>query len=179
MSAPLADRRGERRVFSPRLESFLNQLAEGETPNAGSFCSFCYNPLPPGMEQCDHCGQSALGRAAITSLPGAVIEMHRRLRRRESLIVNAFAYLGLALALALFLGLVTVNVLSMAGELWFFIVATAVLLVASRLFPALLGGVIGDEVAFRYARKRLAQEWTQHLTERERANGREADGAGP
>ena len=156
-----------RQVFSTRLEAFLDQLAEGETPNAGAFCSFCYNPLPAGLQRCDHCGQSVGDRPAIASLPADVIDMHRRKRRRESLVVNSFAYLGLSLALALFLGLVAVNVLAMDSELWFFAIATLVLLVASRLFPALLGGVIGDEVGFRYAQRRLAQDWAAHVAQRE------------
>jgi hypothetical protein len=30
-----------RTVLSPRLEVFLDQLREGETPNYGRFCYFC------------------------------------------------------------------------------------------------------------------------------------------
>lgn len=155
------------RVFSSRLESFLDQLSEGETPNAGRFCSFCYNPLPFSFQRCDHCGQDVAGRKPLASLPVEVLQMHARLRRRESIIVNSFAYLGLALGLALFLGLVAVNVLLLDRELWFFILATLVFLVGSRVLAGLLGGVLGDELAFRYARKRLAQDWTAHLTRRE------------
>ena len=164
---PAPNQRSERRVFSTRLEAFLDRLAEGETPNAGAFCAFCYNPLPAGFERCDHCGQGISARKPIASLPADVIEMHGRKRRRESLIVNSLAYAGLALALALFLGLVAVNVLYMESALWFFVIATVVLLIASRLFPALLGGVIGDDVGFRYANKRLAEDWTDHVAKRE------------
>lgn len=39
-----------RQVFSDRLNEFLNLMQEGETPNFGSFCSFCYNPLPQGVD---------------------------------------------------------------------------------------------------------------------------------
>ena len=49
--------------------------------------------------------------------------MYQRKQKRESLIVNSFAYLGLALGLALFLGLVAINVLYLDRALWFFIVA--------------------------------------------------------
>ena len=51
---------GASRVFSARLDAFLTSLDEGSTPNHGSFCSFCYNPLPPGFEVCDHCGLSLI-----------------------------------------------------------------------------------------------------------------------
>jgi hypothetical protein len=157
----------ERRVFSARLEAFLDRLYEGGTPNAGSFCSFCYNPLPPGFERCDHCGQDLAERPQVSSLPAAVIEMHRRKQRRESLIVNSFAYLGLAMGLAIFLGMVAINVLYLDKALWFFLVATLVFLVGSRVLAGLFGGFIGDEVGFRNANKHLAEDWAQHVTQRE------------
>jgi len=162
-----ATQRGERGIFSPRLDDFLNRLQEGETPNAGTFCSFCYNPLPPELERCDHCGQVLAERPAINSVPPEVVAMHRRMRRRESIIVNSFAYVGLALGLALFLGLVAINVLYLNRELWFFVIATVVFLVGSRVLAGILGGYIGDEIAYRYGHKKLAEDWRQHLATRE------------
>jgi hypothetical protein len=158
---------GASRVFSPRLDAFLTALDEGETPNYGSFCSFCYNPLPPGMDVCDHCGQDARARPPIESLPPVMLEMHRRKMKRESVIVNSFAFFGLGLGLAIFLGLVAVNVLLMNKELWFFLVAFFVFLIGSRLLAALFGGIIGDEIGFRYANKRLSEDWASHVHERE------------
>jgi hypothetical protein len=155
------------RVFSGRLESFLDQLHGGETPNAGRFCPFCYNPLPPGFERCDHCGQDLIDRPTMDSLPPVVVEMYRRKQRRESIVVNSFAYLGLALGVALFLGLVAVNVLYLDRAFWFFLVATSVLLFGSRLLAALMGGVMGDEIGYRYASKRLAEDWAAHVAQRE------------
>ncbi|MPZ50454.1 MAG: hypothetical protein GEU75_14330 [Dehalococcoidia bacterium] len=166
MPAP-TPRNGGHRVFSARLDAFLDNLQEGQAPNSGAFCAFCYNPLPAGFEGCDHCGQNQRERPPVASLPNAVIEMYRRKQRRESLIVNSFAYLGLALGLALFLGLVAINVLYLERALWFFILATVAFLVGSRLFAAIFGGVIGDEVGFRYASKRLAEDWSNHVAQRE------------
>ena len=105
----------------------------------------------------------------MLSLPDNVVEMYRRKQRRESVVVNSFAYFGLALGLALFLGLVAVNVLYLDRALWFFILATVVFLVGSRLLAGLFGGIIGDEVGFRYASRKLAEEWAAHVTERESA----------
>jgi hypothetical protein len=158
---------GGKRVFSSRLDSFLEQLNEGQTPNSGSFCSFCYNPLPPGFERCDHCGQSLAERPAAAALPAAVLEMHRRRMRRESLIVNSFAYLGLAIGLAIFLGMVAINVLLLERKLWFFVLAILIFLIGSRLLAGLLGGIIGDEVGYRLASKRLAEDWAEHVAQRE------------
>jgi hypothetical protein len=159
-----------REVFSIRLREFLDQLQEGATPNYGSFCSFCYNPLPEGFSRCDHCGQST-DRAPLTSIPQEVLDMHRRKLKRESLVVNSFAYLGLALGLGIFLGMVAINVLYMEKALWFFILATFVFLVGSRLLAGIFGGVIGDEIGYRYANKHLAEDWAAHVSQREMARG--------
>ena len=154
-------------------------MQEGETPNFGSFCSFCYNPLPQGVDhwkagdtpvppdRCDHCSQSTAGRPPLTSVPEEVLDMHRRKLKRESLVVNSFAYLGLALGLAIFLGMVAINVLYMEKALWFFILATFVFLVGSRLLAGVFGGIIGDEIGFRYANKHLAEDWANHVSNRE------------
>ena len=158
---------GASRVFSARLDAFLQALDEGEAPNFGSFCAFCYNPLPPGYEQCDHCGQSTKARPPIESLPPVMLEMHRRKMKRESIIVNSFAFFGLGLGLAIFLGLVAVNVLLMNKELWFFIMAFVIFMLGSRVLAALFGGLIGDEIGFRYANKRLSEDWAAHVHERE------------
>ena len=150
-------------VFSTRLESFLDQLQEGETPNSGRFCAVCYNPLPSGLDACDNCGSA---QPAITSLPGDILDMHIRKRKRESVVVNSFAYLGLGMGLALFLILVAINVLYLEKAFWFFIFATVVFLVGSRLLAGIVGGVVGDEIGYRYANKKLAQEWQAHLAQR-------------
>jgi hypothetical protein len=152
-------------IFSDRLDTFLDQLLEGTTPNAGRFCANCYNPLPPGFERCDHCGRDAAD--AVSSLPADVVEMHRLKRRRESLVVNSFAYLGLGMGLALFLIMVAINVLYLEKALWFFLLATLVFLLGSRLLAGIIGGVIGDEIGYRYANKKLAEDWQAHLAKRE------------
>jgi hypothetical protein len=159
-----------REVFSSRLREFLDKVLEGESPNYGSFCSFCYNPLPADYTRCDHCGQST-ARAPLTSVPEDVLEMHRRKLKRESVVVNSFAYLGLALGLALFLVMVAINVLYMQKALWFFLFATFVFLVGSRILAGIIGGVIGDEIGYRYANKHLAEDWASHVSQRETARG--------
>ena len=87
--------------------------------------------------------------------------------KRESVIVNAFAFFGLGLGLALFLGMVAINVLYLNKALWFFLTATVVFLVASRIFAGIIGGVIGDEIGYQYGHKKLAEDWRKHVAERE------------
>jgi hypothetical protein len=165
---------GEKRVFSARLENFLEGLHEGDTPNSGRFCAFCYNPLPPAFDRCDHCGQGVASRPPLDSIPRDVVAMHSRKQRRESLVVNSFAYFGLGLGLGLFLALVAVNVLWLDKAFWFFVLAMVIFLVGSRLFAAIFGGMIGDEVGFRYANRRLAEDWAAHVAGRESANGEQS-----
>jgi len=155
-------------VFSSRLEAFLDELRDGQTPNAGRFCASCCTPLPAGFDRCDHCGEDPARRPPLRSVPDAVIEMHRRKLRRESVVVNSFAYFGLGLGLTLFLVLVAVNVLFLDKALWFFLLATILFLAGSRLFAAIFGGMIGDEVGYRYANRKLAEEWAAFVVERER-----------
>lgn len=169
MSAPESAQRrpGPYRVFSNRLEAFLDQLWAGETPNAGRFCPFCYNPLPPAFERCDHCGQELRDDTTLASMPRAIVLMYRRKQKRESLIVNSLAFFGLGLGLAIFLGMVAINVLYMEKAFWFFLVALVTFVIGSRLLAGIFGGIIGDELGFRYANKRLAEDWAQHVAERE------------
>ncbi|HLF78725.1 MAG TPA: hypothetical protein VJB57_14690 [Dehalococcoidia bacterium] len=155
------------RIFSSRLDTFLTQILEGETPNSGRFCCFCYTPLPQGQDRCDNCGQDLTERPPVTSIPDDVIEMQRLKHKRESLVVNSFAYLGLGLGLAIFLGMVAINVLYLDKALWFFILATVVLFVGVRLLAGIVGGVIGDEMGYRYANTKLAQDWAAHVSRRE------------
>ncbi len=165
---PAASSRNEvPRVFSERLDEVLNAIGEGETPNYGIFCSYCYNPLPGGFDRCDYCGRDVATHPPVESVPTEVLAMHQRKLKRESVIVNSFAYLGLALGFAIFLGLVAVNVLLLNKELWFFITATVIFMVGSRLLAGLFGGIIGDEIGFRQGRKKLAEEWQAFVARRD------------
>jgi hypothetical protein len=165
------------RVFSERLEAFLAELREGETPNSGTFCGHCLNPLPPGFASCDHCGATLSEVGPLASVPDAVVEMHRRKQRRESLVVNAFAYLGLLLGVGLFIALVAIDFFFLDTALWLLVLSIFVLLAGSRVLAALLGGVLGDELGFRFAERRLAGEWEAY--QRQVAGGRQRGAASP
>ena len=141
-------------IFSPRLDEVLAQMIKGQAPNRGHFCGNCYTPLAEDRRVCPHCATATSDRLPVEQVPAEVIAMFRALRRRESTVVNSFAFLGLFLGVGLFLGLFLVS-----DALWWRIVDIAILVVASRLFAAILGGGIGDEVGYRFARRRLAREW--------------------
>ncbi len=158
------------RIFSQRLEDFMDLLWDGKAPNAGAFCAYCYNPIPRGYTRCDHCGQDLSERTPLASLPPEIVYMYRAKMKRESVIVNSFAFFGLFLGLALFLGLVAVNVLYMEKAFWFFLIALVTFIIGSRLLAGIFGGIIGDELGYKYAQKKLAEDWTNHVAERENQN---------
>ena len=98
-------------VFSERLSTILEDMVKGEAPNAGRFCGNCYTPIDPQRLQCAQCGQPVEKRPPVQRVPDEVLLMCRSKRRRESLVVNGFAYAGLLLAVVIFIGAFSLPVL--------------------------------------------------------------------
>ena len=94
-------------------------------------------------------------------VPDEVLELFRRMRRRESLVVNSFAYAGLLLGVLIFVLIFYVLFVTDAN-VWWYVIDIVLLFVLSRVLAGLLGGVVGDDVGFRYARRKLAQEWREY-----------------
>lgn len=134
-------------------------MIAGEAPNAGRFCGYCYTPMSKTAESCPYCKRDAATTGTLEKVPTDVIALYRRWRKRESLIVNSFAFAGLFLAVLIFMGLVAYAVYRMEASLWMLSFATIFLLVGGRVFAGLLGGWIGDQVGYDYARKKLVLEW--------------------
>ena len=84
-------------VFSPRLDELMAAMIKGTAPNVGRFCGYCYTPLGKKREECRHCGTSTSDYAPVEKLPMEFGALYRRMRKRESLIVNSFAFAGLGL----------------------------------------------------------------------------------
>ena len=164
-------------VFSERLDTLMAAMIEGEAPNVGRFCGYCYTPLGKKADVCAHCGRGTAEYEPVAKLPPEVIDLYRRMRKRESLIVNSFAFAGLGLGLVLFILLVAVAVYRFNQSLWMLAGATAVLIVGGRIFAGILGGWIGDSIGYDFAHKRLVAEWTAFEHEREQRLGRAADDA--
>lgn len=159
-------------VFSGRLDELMAAMLKGEAPNVGRFCGYCYTPLGKKREVCAHCGRAVSDYAPLPKLPLDFFDLYKRMRRRESLIVNSFAYAGLALGLVLFIVLVAVAVYRFDQSLWMLAFATAVLIVGGRVFAGILGGWIGDQIGYDYARRKLAVEWRAYEAAREVRLGR-------
>ena len=148
-------------IFSERLMTALATMIRGEAPNVGRFCGYCYTPLDPERTQCPHCGHPVEERPPVERVPSEVLEMFRQLRRRESLVVNSFAYLGLGLGVLTFIVIFYV-IYTLNASVWWFVSNIIMLFVLSRVLAGLLGGVVGDEVGFRYARRKLVEEWREY-----------------
>lgn len=167
-------RPGDLPVFSPRLDEIMDAMIKGSIPNIGRFCGYCYTPVGKKDAECGYCGSSLAEWAALSHIPKETFALYRRMRKRESLIVNSFAFAGLGLGLVLFIVLTWVAVYRMDQSLWMLAVATAVFIVGGRVFAGLLGGWIGDSIGYDYAHRKLVVEWAEF--ERERNAARAAGG---
>lgn len=155
-------------VFSPRLDDLMAAMLKGEAPNVGRFCGYCYTPVPKAAGACAHCGRSSVEYPPQSKIPPEFFALYKNMRKRESLIVNSFAFGGLALAVLLFVVLVAVAVYVFDQSLWWLAAATVVLIVGGRIFAGLLGGWIGDSVGYDYAHSKLVAEWLEYEGARER-----------
>jgi hypothetical protein len=160
-------------IFSPRLDEVMGLMMKGEAPNAGRFCGYCYTPMSKTATACPYCSREVAEIPPLDQLPPEVIGLYKRMRKRESLIVNSFAFGGLFLAVLIFMGLVAVAVYLMDQSLWMLAFATVFLLVGGRVFAGLLGGWIGDNVGFEYSRRKLVAEW-QEFERSRKAGGQQA-----
>ncbi len=164
-------------VFSPRLDEIMAAMIKGAIPNVGRFCGYCYTPVSKRTEACAHCGRSTADYAPEPKIPSGFFDLYRRMRKRESLIVNSFAFAGLGIGLILFTFMVGLAVYRYEQNLWLLAGATAVFIVGGRIFAGLLGGWIGDNVGYNYAHKKLVAEW--HAYEHQRESNRDDEPASP
>ena len=153
-------------VFSDRLTQVIETLFKGEAPNVGHFCGFCYTPIDRQRLDCPHCRKATADYPPAGKVPSDILEMFRKLRRRESLLVNSFAYFGIMLGVTTFIVVFYILFLNDAG-IWWYVFDIVLLFVASRVLAGLLGGYVGDELAYRYSRRKLAEEWRAYDATRE------------
>ncbi len=159
-------------VFSPRLDELMASMLAGEAPNVGRFCGYCYTPLSRKAEACPHCGRTTAQFEPVAKIPIDFFDLYRRMRKREAIIVNTFAFAGLALGLLLFILLVALAVYRLHQSLWALGGATVALIVGGRIFAGLLGGWIGDSIGYDYAHRKLIVEWQDYERAREARLGR-------
>ena len=145
-------------IFSDRLNEVLTLVFKGEAPNAGRFCGYCFTPISSERTHCPHCERAMADYKPVDSVPDSILKMFKQLRRRESLVVNGFAYVGLFSGVALFIGIFYV-LFSTGANVWWYVFDIVLLFVSARVLAGLLGGYLGDEVGYTYARRKLAEDW--------------------
>ena len=152
-------------IFSERLTAVLEEYSAGKAPNVGRFCGYCYTPIDAQRHHCPYCRKAVQDYPPAGRVPPDVLEMFRRLRRRESLIVNSFAYLGLFSGVFIFIAVFYALFLLGAG-FWWYVFDIVLLFVAARVLAGLVGGFVGDELGYRYARRKLIEEWREYDAKR-------------
>ncbi len=157
-------------IFSDRLTEVLGTIFDGEAPNAGLFCGYCFTPIAVERTQCQHCDQPVASHKPVDRIPDAILAMFKQLRRRESLVVNGFAYFGLFSGVAIFIGIFYV-LYSTNANVWWFVFNIVLLFVLARALAGILGGFIGDEIGYKYARRKLVEDWQAYEAEQAEAEG--------
>jgi hypothetical protein len=151
-----------REILSERLLLLLDDILAGQAPNAGRFCGYCYHPLPPEREVCSHCGRSSTERPTVAAVPRPVIEMHKRRRGREGLVVRTIAWGGLTVGVILAL-----LPLAFANVSWWSVVAFFGLLAFFYLLSANLANSLGDSLGYRWGQSLVRREWTRFIAARD------------
>ncbi len=142
------------------LQVQMEDLGLQKVPNLGRFCGFCYGRLPDGEEVCRHCHRSTGEVAPVAKVPVYVLRVYLAKRRREGIMVNSFAFLGLFLAVVL------------SGVIYFFLVgnwrviALIVLLFAGWYLANLLGGWIGATLGYNWGRAVRDSYWVRYVEDR-------------
>ena len=154
-------------LFSERLSELLDAMFKGQAPNSGNFCGNCYTPLGGQRIKCPHCGQPVDKYPPVKQVPREILVMFRKLRRRESLVVNSFAYAGLLLGVVIFIAVFAV-LFFLGASVWWYVFDIVLLFVLSRVLAGLIGGFWGDDVGYRYARRKLSEDWSAFEEARER-----------
>ncbi len=161
-------RAATKEIFSERLVGLMDDILAGAAPNAGRFCGYCYHPLAPTRQMCTHCLRPLAEWPAVTAVPLPVIEMHRRRRNREGLVVRTVAWGGLSIGvIAALLPLALGDV-----ALWS-VIAFFGLLVFFYLLSANLANSLGDSLGYAWGQSLVRREWARFVAKR---NGQLANG---
>src|SRR5579883_2561928 len=147
-------------AYMDALQVQMEQLGRQETPNLGHFCGHCYGRLTEGDEICRYCGHALSEAGTVNKVPIYVLRVYLAKRRREAILVNMMAFVGLALAVVL------------AGLIYFFLngywktIAVISLLFFGWYFANLLGGRFGAEWGYTWGKRVRDRYWLQYLEDR-------------
>jgi hypothetical protein len=144
------------------VRDLIEDILEGRSPNAGDFCGNCYQPQTENAVVCRHCGISTIDAGPVQAIPLEVIEMHRRRRGREGLVVRSVAWGGLTIG-------VTVALLPFVfGDVTLLTVALFFgLLLLFYIGSANLANSVGDALGYRWGRSQFEERWRAFVAKRD------------
>ncbi|MGH2588239.1 MAG: hypothetical protein ACRDJE_25245 [Dehalococcoidia bacterium] len=142
------------------LQERMDRIIQGESPNAGRFCGYCYARLDEGQARCAVCGRTTDEVSPVSRVPRDALRVYNAHRKKMRFWVNLFAYLGILLAIALF---VVMIVYLPNPWVWF---SVPVLFFGSWYLANLLGGWLGALLGTRQGVPARALLWQQLLEHR-------------
>jgi hypothetical protein len=153
------------------LQESMEEIALGQSPNHGRFCGNCYGRLSEPSRRrpsrlpasiCKHCGARTDATPQVHAVPAEVLELYMAKRKREGLIVNLFAFLGIFLALVLS----AVVWLITPDNLWK-IAPFLVLILGAYYLARVIGYNVGVPVGSRAGRNIRDARWAAYLQRRQ------------
>jgi VIT1/CCC1 family predicted Fe2+/Mn2+ transporter len=154
--SPVADET----AYMDDLQVQMEQIGRQEMPNLGHFCGHCYGRLTDGEDRCRFCGRTITEAPPVDKVPIYVLRVYLAKRRREGIMVNLMAFVGLALAVVV------------SAVIYFFltgnwkIIAVISLLFFGWYFANLLGGRLGAGWGYAWGKRVRDRYWVQYLEDR-------------
>ena len=153
-------------ILSERLIALMDDVLEGQAPNAGRFCGYCYHPVTAARQAdggpCPHCGRTAADRPEVTRVPPEVFAMYRARRAREGWTVRGIAWVGLTLGVVL--GLLP---LAFAGVTWWSLVAFFGTMAFFYIGSANLANSAGDALGYAWGQSVMRRRWAAFVRTRD------------
>jgi hypothetical protein len=167
LSYPATNDDARAEIFSERLLALLDEILGGRAPNAGDFCAYCYHPLTAERAQCGHCGRTRSETGTVEAIPRPVLEMHRKRRGREGLVVRTIAWGGLTIGV-----IVALLPFVFADVTLWTVLAFFGLLFAFYVLSANLANSVGDALGYRWGQSIVKREWDGFRLERDSSGAR-------
>jgi hypothetical protein len=156
--------------FLDELQPSMEAIALGQSPNHGRFCGYCYGRLSEPSRRrpsrlpasaCSFCGTLTTDVPQVHRVPDEVLALYMAKRKREGLIVNLCAFVGIFLALVLS----AVTWLVTPDNLWK--IAPFVVLVLGALYLArVVGYNVGVPLGSASGRRIRDARWAAFVTKR-------------
>lgn len=151
----------ETEILSERLRGLIEDILEGQAPNAGRFCGNCYHPAGDDPV-CQHCGISSKEVPTAEAIPLEVLAAHKRRRGREGLVVRTIAWGGLTLGVTLALLPFVFADVSVVTIVLFF-----GLMLVFYIGSANLANSVGDALGYRWGRSLFEKLWRDFTAARD------------